>query len=89
MDPVSDAVHNRLALLRAEQRVSRRDLAEALGVHYQTVGYIERGEFNPSLELALRIAAFFGVPVEAVFSLEPFPTVRDSVTAPVPLPRRS
>lgn len=67
-----DAVHNRVAMLRAERRISRRDLAEALGVHYQTIGYLERGEFNPSLHLALRIAAYFDVPVEVVFSLEPF-----------------
>ncbi len=72
---MSDAVHNRIALLRAEQGVSRRELAIALGVHYQTVGYLERGEYSPSLQLALRIAAFFGVPVEVVFSLEPFPRV--------------
>ena len=74
---MSDSVHNRIALLRAEQGVSRRDLATALGVHYQTVGYLERGEYNPSLHLALRIAAFFEVPVEVVFSIEPFPRVSD------------
>jgi putative transcriptional regulator len=68
----SDIVHNRLAMLRAERRISRRDLAEALGVHYQTIGYLERGEFSPSLHLALRIAAYFDVPVEVVFSLKPF-----------------
>jgi putative transcriptional regulator len=75
VDPVSDDVHNRIALLRAEQGVSRRELADALGVHYQTIGYLERGEYNPSLHLALRIAAFFDVPVEAVFSLQPFPRI--------------
>ena len=73
----SEAVHNRMGLLRAEQGVSRRDLATALGVHYQTVGYIERGEYNPSLHLALRIAEFFDVPVEVVFSIQPFPRVSD------------
>jgi DNA-binding XRE family transcriptional regulator len=51
----------------------RRDLADALGGHYQTVGYLERGEYAPSLYLALRIAAHFDVPVEVVFSTEPFP----------------
>ena len=51
---------------------------DALGVHYQTIGYLERGEYNPSLNLALRIAAFFGVPVEVVFSLEPFPRIGDA-----------
>ena len=68
----SDVVHNRVAMLRAERGISRRDLAEALGVHYQTIGYLERGEFSPSLHLALRIAAYFDVPVEVVFSLKPF-----------------
>ena len=70
-----DSVHNRIAVLRADRRVSRRELAEALGVHYQTVGYLERGEYSPSLHLALRIAAFFGVPVEVLFSLDPFPRI--------------
>ena len=74
---MSEAVHNRISLLRAEHGVSRRELADALGVHYQTVGYIERGEFNPSLHLALRIAEFFDVPVEVVFSIQPFPRVSD------------
>ncbi len=62
VSPQSEGVHNRIALLRVEQGVSRRELADALGVHYQTVGYLERGEYNPSLHLALRIAEFFGVP---------------------------
>ena len=74
---MSESVHNRIALLRAEQGVTRRALADALGVHYQTVGYLERGEYNPSLHLALRIADFFGVPVEVVFSTEPFPRLSD------------
>ena len=75
--PLNEGVHNRISLLRAEQGVSRRELAAALGVHYQTIGYLERGEYNPSLHLALRIAEFFDVPVEVVFSIEPFPRVSD------------
>ncbi|MGY1834745.1 helix-turn-helix transcriptional regulator [Blastococcus sp. SYSU DS0510] len=81
-DRTGDAVHNRIALLRAEQQVTRRELADSLGVHYQTVGYLERGEYNPSLHLALRIAEFFGVPVEAVFSTRPFPRITDLHRAP-------
>jgi putative transcriptional regulator len=69
----AEVVHNRIAMLRAERGISRRQLADALGIHYQTVGYLERGEFRPSLYLALRLANFFEVPVEVVFSLEPFP----------------
>ena len=72
---MSEAIHNRIAVLRAERGISRRQLAEALGVHYQTVGYLERGEYSPSLYIALRIAAYFEVPVEAVFSTEPFPRI--------------
>ena len=77
---MSDDVHNRLALLRAEHGVSRRQLADELGVHYQTVGYLERGEYNPSLNLALRIARFFDVPVEVIFSLDAFPRVTDTAS---------
>ncbi|MCG5219835.1 helix-turn-helix transcriptional regulator [Streptosporangium sp. KLBMP 9127] len=69
----AEDVYNRITVLRAERGISRRDLAGALGVHYQTIGYLERGEYSPSLHLALRIAAYFEVPVEVVFSLQPFP----------------
>ena len=65
-------LHNRIALFRAERGVSRRDLAEAVSVNPQTIGYLERGDYSPSCELALRIAAYFGVPLEAIFSLRPF-----------------
>ncbi|MBB4917877.1 helix-turn-helix transcriptional regulator [Streptosporangium saharense] len=68
----SEIVYNRISMLRAERGISRKDLATALGVHYQTVGYLERGEYSPSLFLALRIAEYFEVPVEVVFSLTPF-----------------
>ncbi|GGS43858.1 MULTISPECIES: helix-turn-helix transcriptional regulator [Actinokineospora] len=78
---MSDTVHNRIAVLRAERQVSRRQLAEALGVHYQTVGYLERGEFSPSLHLALRIAEYFEVPVELVFSTKPFPRIGGELTS--------
>ncbi|NUT91229.1 MAG: helix-turn-helix transcriptional regulator [Saccharothrix sp.] len=70
---MSETVFNRIAMLRAERGVSRRQLSEALGIHYQTVGYLERGEYSPSLYLALRIAQYFEVPVEVVFSTDPFP----------------
>ena len=66
------SVHNRISVLRAERGLSRRQLADAVGVNFQTIGYLERGNYNASLELALKLAAFFGVPVEMVFSLEPF-----------------
>jgi DNA-binding XRE family transcriptional regulator len=72
---MGETIHNRIAMLRAERGISRRQLAEAVGVHYQTVGYLERGEYSPSLYLALRIAEYFEVPVEVIFSTNPFPRI--------------
>lgn len=77
-DPV---LHNRLAVLRTERGLSRQDLADALGVNYQTIGYLERGEYNPSLELALRTAEHFGLPVEAIFSRRPFTPMSEQLYA--------
>jgi putative transcriptional regulator len=68
-DPV---LYNRLAVMRTERGLSRQALADALAVNYQTIGYLERGEYNPSLELALRAAEYFDLPVEAIFSRRPF-----------------
>ena len=59
-------------MLRAERGLSRQQLSDALGINYQTIGYLERGDYNPSLELAFRIAEYFGLPLEAVFSRSPF-----------------
>lgn len=66
-------LHNRLALFRAEAGLSRKDLAERVGVNPQTIGFLERGHYGPSLELGLKLAREFGVPVETLFNLEPFP----------------
>jgi DNA-binding XRE family transcriptional regulator len=67
----SGSLHNRIAVLRAERGLSRQQLAEAVDVNYQTVGYLERGDYNPSLELAFRLSEVFGVPIEAIFSRSP------------------
>ena len=69
---IEPVLHNRLAVLRAERGLTRQELADALAVNYQTIRYLERGEYNPSLELALRIAEHFALPVEAIFSRTPF-----------------
>jgi putative transcriptional regulator len=65
-------IYNRLAVLRAERGLSRQDLASAVGVNYQTIGFIERGDYNPSLNLAFALSEYFGVPIEAIFSSRPF-----------------
>ena len=64
-------MYNRIAVLRQERNISRKELAEIIGVNVQTVGYLEREEYNPSLDLSFRIAEYFGFPVEFVFSVEP------------------
>ena len=65
-------VYSRIEEHRVRAGLSRQELADAVGVHYQTVGYLERGEYAPSLALALRISALVEVPVEQLFSLLPF-----------------
>jgi putative transcriptional regulator len=68
----TNSLFNRIGVLRAERNLSRQELADALGVNYQTIGYMERGDYNPSLELAFRASEFFGLPIEAIFSRQPF-----------------
>ena len=65
-------IHNRLAVLRAERGLTRQALADAVGVNYQTIGFLERGDYNPSLNLAFALSRYFGVPIEAIFSPQPF-----------------
>lgn len=65
-------IYNRIALLRTEQGLSRIELAEKVDVNYQTIGFIERGDYSPSLELAFKIADVFGVELMTVFSDKPF-----------------
>ena len=72
-------LYNRIAVLRAEHGVSRQDLADAVGVNYQTIGFLERGEYGPSLKLAFQIAEYFSLPVEAVFSTKPFTLLSQQV----------
>ena len=65
--------HYEIPFLHLDERgLSRRQLAEAVGVNHQTIGYLERGDYTPSLELALKIARHFGVAVEMIFSLDRF-----------------
>ncbi|MCK5117448.1 MAG: helix-turn-helix transcriptional regulator [Candidatus Aegiribacteria sp.] len=62
-------IYNRIAALRLERGISRKELAERIGVNFQTVGYLERQEYNPSLDLAIRVSEYFGFPIEFIFSI--------------------
>ncbi|HET9173852.1 MAG TPA: helix-turn-helix transcriptional regulator [Candidatus Saccharimonadales bacterium] len=68
-------IYNRLAVLRTERGISRQELAQQLGVNYQTIGFIERGDYSPSLELVFKIANYFKVDITAIFSDNPFPSL--------------
>jgi putative transcriptional regulator len=77
--PGESGLYNRIAVLRAEHGISRQQLADAMEVNYQTIGFLERGDYGPSLKLAFAIAAYFGLPVEAVFSTEPLKPLSEQV----------
>jgi DNA-binding XRE family transcriptional regulator len=65
-----ERVANRIEDLRTRANLSRQELAEQVGVHYQTIGYIERGEYSPSLVLALQIASVLETSIEEIFWLD-------------------
>lgn len=61
---------NRLHVLRAERRMTQEQLANQVGVTRATIVAIEGGNYNPSLELAFRIARYFQVDINLIFSIE-------------------
>jgi DNA-binding XRE family transcriptional regulator len=63
-------VANRLEQFRVEANLSRAELAEIVGVNYQTIGYIERFEYSPSLVLAFKLATALGTTVDELFFFE-------------------
>ena len=67
-----DPVFNRVEELRTSRGLTRQQLADEVGVHYQTIGYLERGEYSPSLILALKIAKTLESDITEVFSIKPF-----------------
>lgn len=67
-----EPVYNRIEEARSAMGLTRQDLADKVGVHYQTIGYLEREEYSPSLVLALRIAKALDQEVSELFSQTPF-----------------
>lgn len=64
------AVANTLKQIRQERNLLQEDLAIAIGSCGRTIGRIERGERNASLELALRLAKYLDIPVEKLFQVD-------------------
>jgi len=58
---------NRLQELRKQKNLSQKELAEELGVTRQTINAIERERYNPSLDLAFKLAEFFNLSIEDIF----------------------
>jgi DNA-binding XRE family transcriptional regulator len=67
--------------------MSRAGLAALVEVSPPTVGALERGDYFPSLDLALRLSEVFGLPVEALFSRTPFPPLSQQIYAATGEPR--
>ncbi|WP_306016258.1 helix-turn-helix transcriptional regulator [Oceanicaulis sp. MMSF_3324] len=63
---------NRVKTYRVDRGLSRQELAAKIQVHPQTIGAIERGQFNPTIEVALRLSETLGVGLDALFSREGF-----------------
>ena len=60
-------MENNLRVLRAIKNITQEDLASALGVTRQTILAIENGKYNPSLDLAFKIAKYFETTIEQIF----------------------
>ena len=59
---------NKLKALRADRDWTQAELADRLHVTRQSINAIEKGKYDPSLPLAFKIAALFGLPIEEIFS---------------------
>ncbi len=70
---------NRINLFRRERGLSRKELADLVSVNPQTIGYLERGDYRPTVELALKLAKAFDVRVETLFALVPFPSLAEQL----------
>lgn len=66
-------LHNRLRVFRADLDLTQRELAEQIGVLTATVNGVECGRQDMTLEAAIKASELFGVPVNLLFSLRPFP----------------
>lgn len=61
---------NRLEELRKQRGIKQEDLADALEVSRQTIGSLENGRYNPSIQLAFKIARYFHMAIEEIFIYE-------------------
>ncbi len=70
MEKSTDSIINKVYEFRVLRRLSQTELAQAVGVSKQTIFVMEKNNYSPSLLLAYRIADFFGVGIEDIFTYE-------------------
>jgi len=63
-------MHNRIKELRARHNLSQQELAQRVGVRRETIVFLEKGKYNPSLRLAYDISRIFNLTIEEVFNFE-------------------
>jgi len=63
-------MNNRIKELRARHNITQLDLAKSVGVRRETIVFLEKGKYNPSLKLAYDIAQVFGMKIEEVFIMD-------------------
>ena len=61
---------NRIEEIRKDRGIRQEEFAKALGVSRQTISSLENGRYNPSIQLAFKIARYFGMTIEEVFIFE-------------------
>lgn len=63
-------IKNNINVLRTEKKLTQQELANAVGVTRATINAMEKGAYNPSLELAFRLARFFETDIQTIFFVE-------------------
>jgi len=63
-------IDNELKVCRAKHEITQEELAKEIGVTRQTIGALEKNRYNPSLELAFKLAEFFDCSIEDIFKYE-------------------
>lgn len=64
------AIKNQLKFIRKQHKLSQQELAQFIGVRRETIVHLENERYNPSLEMALKIAEHFNCPIEDIFQLK-------------------
>ena len=66
---MKECIENKVVELRMKACITQEELAQEVEVSRQTIIALEKGNYTPSILLALRIASFFEVPVEKIFKI--------------------